>query len=43
MSTIQTNFEELKRMAKEFNDVMPTLDREGLEKGMKRLAVIATA
>lgn len=35
MSTIQTDFEGLKRMAKEFNDAMPTLDREGLENGMK--------
>lgn len=39
MSTIKTDFEELKRMAKEFNDAMPTLDREGLENGMKAFSL----
>lgn len=33
--TIATDFAGLKRMAREFNDAMPTLDRDGLENGMK--------
>jgi len=33
--TIQTDFEGLKRMAKEFHESLPALDHEGLESGMK--------
>lgn len=38
-STIQTDWEGLKRMSKEFFDALPSLDEAGLENGFKAFSL----
>lgn len=39
MSTIQTDWEGLKQLSKEFFDAMPNLDVDGLENGFKAFSL----